>query len=219
MILLKDEVERFQAWAATQKKESGEWECDYEAWSALYAAAQAALLAPRLLDSDVERLLYALARDNECECILGMLTEHPENGMCMARAALQYPDPDARWQVAEFLGTRDEPAARELLRHLVADGEEYVRRRALLASVPKDPDFAAEVAWTWLSADYEYARLAALSVLHQLDSPRLAEAMTRLSDDASPYVQGKLAVLRNERGMSATGVAVRIQLSENDDAT
>ena len=63
----------------------------------------------------------------------------------------------------------------------------------------QDPDFAAEVAWTWLSADYEYARLAALSVLQQLDSPRLAEAMARLKDDPSPYVQGRLAELRDKR--------------------
>jgi len=202
MILLKDEVERFKVWAASQSNQLGEWECDYEAWPALYAAAQAALVAPRLLDSEVELLIYALARDNECECILGMLTEHPENGMRIARAAMECPEPEARWQVAEFLGTRGEPDARELLRRLVADADEYVRRRALLASAPQDPDFAAEVAWTWLSADYEYARLAALSVLHQLDSPRLAEAMARLKDDPSAYVQGRLAELQDERAMS-----------------
>ena len=60
------------------------------------------LAAPQILDSEAELLLYALARDNECECILGMLTEHPENGMRIARAAMECPDPDARWQVAEF---------------------------------------------------------------------------------------------------------------------
>ena len=193
MVSLQAEIARFKEWAVAQAKNYGEWECDYEGWVSLLAAAETALAGSHVVDADIDLLLYALARDNECEIIRRMLEEHPSNGMCVARAGVTCPDRDARWQVAEFLGTRDDDEARVLLHRMVDDDDEYVRRRALLASVRTDPAFAEKVAWTWLSADYEYARLAALSVLYDVGSPHLTSATDRLRDDPSPYVRRKVA--------------------------
>jgi hypothetical protein len=54
-------------------------------------------------DQDVKHILCVLARDNECELVLQILQEHPRNGMHVARAGADYLDPDARWQLGEFL--------------------------------------------------------------------------------------------------------------------
>jgi HEAT repeat protein len=197
MASLQAEVERFKAWAAVQAKDSCEWECDYEGWSTFLAAAHAAFAGASLVDADIDLILYALARDNECENILDMLEEHPLNGMSVARVGVTYPDRDARWQVAVFLGTRDDDEGRSLLRSMVLDEDEYVRRRALLAIVRTDPIFAEDTALTWLCAEQEYARIAALTVLHKVGSPRLKDATERLKDDPSPYVRKKVAEIQD----------------------
>ncbi len=197
MASLRVEVERFKAWAAAQAGHSGEWECDYEGWPELLEAAHAALAGINLVDADIDLILYALARNNECENIMGMLEEHPFNGMSVARVGVTYPDRDARWQVAVFLGTRDDDEGRSLLRRMVLDDDEYVRRRALLAIVRTDPIFAEATALTWLCAEHEYARLAGLSVLDEVGSPRLKDATAQLKDDPSPHVRKKVAEIQD----------------------
>lgn len=190
---LEHEIAQFRAWAAMHPKHYGEWETDYEEWPALRAAADEVLAHGPRDDGDISLLLYALARDNECEFIRGMLEEHPESGMLLSRAAVAYPDTDARWQVADFLGTRDDEEARRLLQRFVADSDEYVRRRALLASVRFQPVFAAQTAAAWLDSDHEYSRLAALTVLSETNAPELRSALERLKDDSSDNVRAKAA--------------------------
>ncbi len=155
MKVLAEQVERFQEWATRQTGRSGEWETDYSEWAALWATANQTLAKSSLDESEIALLLYVLARDNESELILEMLLEYPDNGMLLARACLGNSEPDARWQILIFLGSQDGEAAQELLRGLVQDEDEYVRRRALLASVPRDPKFAETTAKSWLSAEGE----------------------------------------------------------------
>ena len=198
---LKVEVERFREWAATHPKDSGEWECDYDAWSGLLAAAESALSLATLGDSEIELLLFTLARDNECEFVRHMLEEHPSNALLLAAAALTHPDRDARWQIADFLGTQTHEEARLLLRQFFTDENEYVRRRALLASAKHDRDFAEATAWQWVSSTHEYSRLASLSVLHELESPHQKEALDRLRNDPSEHVRNRVVKIEEgERG-------------------
>ena len=190
---LAEEVGRFREWAENHPKNSGEWETDYPDWPALRAAADQALASDSPSEDEIKLLLYALARDNECEFIVGMMQEHPRNGMRVAHAAVDCSEPDARWQVGVFLGSQEGDDARMLLRGLVEDADEYVRRRSLLASALRDPAFAEEIAESWLTAEGEYSRLAALSVLHETRSPRIALALQQLRRDPSPYVRRKVA--------------------------
>jgi HEAT repeat protein len=174
---------------------------DYPDWGALYAAAEQTLAKPSLDETEVELLLYALARDNEAERLREMLSDVPRHGLRLARAALGYPDRDARWQVADFLGTRPEPDAGDLLRRFVTDADEYVRRRVLIAARTHDPGFAEQTARQWLHSPHEYSRLAALSVLHELRSPALTDALDRLRHDPAAIVRNTVAEI--ERGLTA----------------
>ena len=186
------EVERFRTWASGHAGSYGEWECDYPGWEKLYDATRGVLALPRVSAESVQRLLYVLARDNECEIVLAELDEHRETGMVMARAAWVDSESDARWQLAVFLGAQDDEESRALLRRYVHDADEYVRRRALLACVEHDAAFAQAVALERLSDAFEYSRLAALSVLQQTHSPQLAHALVVLRDDPSEVVQAAL---------------------------
>jgi hypothetical protein len=192
MASLAAEVGRFQDWASRHPRNFREWETDYPDWPDLYSAARQTLAGPMPEEREVELVLYALARDNECECILEMLQEQPHSGMRVARAAVNFGDADARWQVAIFLGTQEGEEARRLLRSLVQDSAEYVRRRALLASVERDPVFAEETATAWLAAEDEYSRLAALSVLEATHSHRLVNALDQLRSDPSAHVRTRV---------------------------
>jgi HEAT repeat protein len=192
---LEQEIAKFRAWEANHPGRCGEWETDYEEWPALRAAADEVLARKPRCDAEISLLLYALARDNEGELIRGMLEEHPESGMMLARAAAQCPDPDARWQIAEFLGTRDEDEARALLRTFVDDPDEYVRRRALLASVRIEPAFAVGIAVAWLDSASEYSRLTALAILFEARAAELRSALDRLRHDPARYVREKVAAI------------------------
>ncbi len=190
---LAGQVRRFRAWAATDAGTYGEWECDYDQWDALYAAVRATLEKPTQSDADVELMLYALARDNESELIRGALEDHPEHVLRLAQAASPgSSEPDARWQLGLLLGERADPRAIALLRALIDDPDEYVRRRALLAAVANDPAHAEQMAWARLQDSFEYTRLVALSVLRDTRSARLAEAVLLLRDDPSAVVQDAL---------------------------
>jgi len=195
---LEAEVSRFKSWAAGEAQDYGEWETTYQEWHGLYVAAKAALSKPALDDVEMELLLYALARDNELEFIRDMLEEFPANGFRLAAAALTYADPDARWQIADFLGTLDTPEARGLLRRFVEDSDEYVRRRALLAAQKCDPIFAEEIARSWLNSPHEYSRLAALDILHELGSRYLTQALEQLREDPYVYVRERVAKIESE---------------------
>jgi hypothetical protein len=196
---LKTEVAKFKKWAVSEPQDYGEWEMDYPEWSAVYTAVEETLSQPILNDGDVSLLLYILARDNECEFILDMLGDAPEHGLRLAEAAFSCLERDARWQAAVFLGRRSENEAKDLLRQFINDEDEYVRRRALLAISQHDSVFAEETAWQWIDSPHDFSRLAALSVLQDLQSPRLKKALERLREDPFESVREKVVAL-SEKG-------------------
>ncbi len=144
MSVLAQEVAKFRQWAMLRLgpdhapgafEHGAEWECDYPDWQALYSAVEACLCSKTsgtnlLTEDERELLLYALARDNEGEVILELLVRFPEESLQLARAALNYPDMDARWQVAVLLGHLKGAEAVSLLQQFLKDDAEYVRRRA-----------------------------------------------------------------------------------------
>jgi HEAT repeat protein len=122
------EVAKFRQWARAREECSGEWECDYADWQSLYAALDDSLAAQHTITvTELELLLYALARDNEYERILETLEQFPGIALQVVQAAVSFPDEDARWQAAVLAGRI---GATFIVRQFLNDDAEYVRRRA-----------------------------------------------------------------------------------------
>ncbi len=138
---LAEEIAKFKKWAELYRQPNyagprdygAEWECDYQHWQEIYVAVEELLESAArrsLTDSELELLLFALARDNEDENILELLEKYPSAASQIAKAALGYIDKDARWQAAVLLGRIRAPDSASLLKRFLTDEVEYVRRRA-----------------------------------------------------------------------------------------
>ena len=202
MPTLHDEIDRFKDWAPPIDHRHGEWECDYEHWPELWYAAISSIdqHSGRDLSPDVaEDLLYVLARDNETEHIRDHLVQTTDVLSKLAAYATKCSDADAKWQIVVSVADAELPNAAELIRPFLNDDNEYVRRRSLMAFSLFAPREAEEIALQDLAATFEYTRIAALHVLHTVDSPQLASALQALENDPSPHVRHNVLELREKR--------------------
>ncbi|WP_281886596.1 HEAT repeat domain-containing protein [Paenibacillus sp. YYML68] len=134
---LDEHINTFWDWSKTQEQKM-EWETNYLDWSLICTITERLFETTDHTDwarRTVNNLLYIIARDNECEIIIGQLTKNPSSFLFLAKEALFYSDYDARWQFAHYL-TRilyKCPDAMEVLLRYTEDNVEYVRRRAIEA--------------------------------------------------------------------------------------
>jgi hypothetical protein len=170
----------FRDWEAgyPADERSGEWETEYGRWSEIYSSFEALLIASQRRSWDKETtalVLYLLARDNELEEIKAELIVSPPNLIDLAAAALQFGEPDARWQVADALGSVDVSDGRiePLLEKFCDDTDEYVSRRALLALARRGSSNLESLAVRAWESGNEYQRIAALEVFALSRSPLL----------------------------------------------
>ena len=192
---LHQQVAQFKCWASNypENQRTGEWECDYEQWVALWAAALSVLqsiLPEEWSDECSSNLLYTIARDNETEHIVDYLSTNAEALLKLARLAIDSSERDAKWQLAAQLGALSarKVEAESLLLRLVHDEDEYVSRRALLALgslKSEQAEALAEKAW---QTGQEYQRIAALWVLRDVASSKLGEYVLRAQEDGREYV-------------------------------
>lgn len=199
IIDLHEQVKHFKHWADSANQRSGEWECEYEQWNDLWASAIETInvyrdgLIPTVVADD---LLYALARDNECEHIRENLLLSPKLIATLAKRVITMSDADAKWQIAISVAETKLPNAADLLRPFLTDNEEYVRRRALIAFAPFAPKEAEAIALNNLDDAFEYTRIAALHVLQSVKSPNLSASLDRLATDPNKYVRQNVQKLR-----------------------
>jgi hypothetical protein len=142
MSTLATEVAKFREWAffrvspnfqPDEYSHGAEWECDYPDWQQLYAAVEDFLAAAAhrtLTNTELELLLYVLARDNEDERVLETLEQFASIAAQIAEAAVTFADLDARWQAAVLAGRIGSAA---VVRRFHDDEAEYVRRRSRFA--------------------------------------------------------------------------------------
>ncbi|MEM6647748.1 MAG: hypothetical protein AAF730_15995 [Bacteroidota bacterium] len=181
---LKTEVERLEAWAL--EHDSSEYPYSAE----LYSLVEWALEQPGLAQITFNLLLRALSLDDDAEGVQDLLREHPDKAERVATAAVSRTmDPRARWQVAVLAG---EFAPETVLLAYLKDSDEYVRRRALLASRHRFVELAEQTALAWLDAPEEYSRMVALDTLHAIKSPMYSFAQKQLAQDESMAVRRKL---------------------------
>ena len=177
--VLEQEVARFRSWADNYGPvRFGEWECDYPDWTRLYMAVSDFIANSNVSDWDesiVGLLIYAIARDNECEYIAPLLQALTDKLHVLARAAVQSDENDAKWQLCEQLthSTEQREPAESLLLAFAADDDAYVRRRAMMALGrigSSQVETLAEKAW---ETGDEYQRMAALHALYNVQSEHL----------------------------------------------
>ena len=192
---LQEEVEKFKAWATSYppNQRTGEWECDYQQWQSLWAAAIAVLEfipASAWSKKCCENLLYVVARDNEMEHIADELAGRPGALLKLARLAIESSERDAKWQLAVQLGAlaTDRVEAEALLLRLVHDQDEYVSRRSLLALGTLKSVHAESLAErVWLTG-HEYQRIAALWVLKEVAPGKLNQYVRLAKEDGRKFI-------------------------------
>ena len=203
--LFAHEVDRFQAWADAYpiKIESryGEWECDYDDWNAIYVTLNTVLHTMPISSWDsllMAQILYILGRDNEMEIVADAIAADPERLLVVAAAAIGAGDRDAQWQCAEHLGAlvQDRSRAEDLLVCFLSSGDEYVRRRALMAlGRLQSPLTDVFVQQAWESGN-EYQRMVALSALKDAGSVNLEQYLLAGETDPSAFVRAHVERVR-----------------------
>jgi HEAT repeat protein len=204
---LKEEIARFRKWEAQlpAAARSGEWELEYPGWSALSAAFAGFMQQTkpsRWDESTVLDLLYIIARDNENEALVRLLSEaQPEGLFRLAEAAVGCHEPDARWQVAEYLGRveGDKARAEAILLVLVEDGAEYVSRRALLALANLGSSHVSALCARAWETGHEYQRIAALHAIRAASPQELPKYIELGKADGRKYVVQNAVALEGQQ--------------------
>ncbi|MGG0179121.1 HEAT repeat domain-containing protein [Gottfriedia acidiceleris] len=135
---LINEIESFVMWSKATERSYGEWETDYLHWDRIYKSTNNLIekIPVGNWSADlVNKFLFILARDNECENIIDQLINHPIQLIDLAKHSLSFNDFEARWQIAYALGEliNNEEEVKILLKKFIIDEVEYVRIRAAFA--------------------------------------------------------------------------------------
>lgn len=200
---LRAELDAFWEWAySIQGAQAeailgrGEWADEYPQMPRIYEAVKEVvcmLCKEPCTEQDADILIEAIAIDNEGEHALDICRELPDCAIeCPFRRAITSRFPDARWQIASLIGDIGDQRWKAYLQALLEDENEYVERRALLALAQIDPIMAEQAAFARLRHSSDYMRLAAVSVLDELHSPRLVKAIDLLRDDTFSYIREKI---------------------------
>lgn len=188
-----EELNKFRKWASTVSGKFGEWECNYERWQEMYSTFISYLqrCSPtQVTKSEISDLIYAIARDNEDERLISLLSERPAWFKALLVHIFDCDEPDAKWQFADVLGNNilQFPETESALLRLINDKNEYVTRRALhsLGKIgSKHAEALCERAW---NSDHEYQRMMALTVLKEIGSKKLQKYLVLAEEDGRKYI-------------------------------
>jgi hypothetical protein len=185
----------FRDWADSYPvgERSPEWETEYYRWPEIYSAVEAFLDAShaKLWDSvATELILYLLARDNELEELKEKLVCRPVALIALTMAGRQSGEPDARWQLADALGSVNlsDDQVEPLLEYWCRDESEYVSRRALLALARRSSSKAERLAVRAWDTGHEYQRIAALEALASCRSSLLPAYLNLAKEDGRMHL-------------------------------
>ena len=194
------QVQRFKQWASkySSSERYGEWECDYPDWIDLYRAVQEFLATYKLIGEwsleSLDLVLYALARDNECQHIANQLRdEYPDALIQLAKLSIKLGEPDAKWQLAKELGELplNKAKTETILVELAHDSDEYVRRQSLMSLAKIKSEFTESLvlkSWYQSHENQEWSRMAALWCLNKIDSPHFEGLRLDAEIDSRSYL-------------------------------
>ncbi len=188
-------VRAFDDWAGRYPvgARSAEWESEYGHWPEINAAFGSFLDASGTEKWDgatTELVLYILARDSESEMLKEELVLRPPILLSLAMAGLQSGESDARWQLADALGSVElsEEQVEPMLEGYCRDENEYVSRRALLALARRHSAKVEPLAIQAWETGHEYQRIAALEALASCNSSLLPTYLKLARQDGRQHL-------------------------------
>lgn len=197
-MIFRNEIKRFREWASRVRHHSAEWELEYPDWPRFEVAVFSFLNetdSAKWETQDRHDLLYAVARDNECEKFIERISEDQSLLNKFAFEAMKSDERDA-----ECLGrVGDLELAEPILQLFVDDADEYVRRRSLTAlSVlgSKETERLAVLAW---ETGRLYPRIGALHALSKIGSPRLEHFLELAKQDGRAHLLANASELQTDR--------------------
>ena len=206
------EIEKFKKWAEAysdihQDERGGEWECDYSDWPIIWTEFEAFLNDSHYknwTDKEINNLLYIIARDNECNSIIELLSEKPKTLEFIAKEGLNFSSHDTKWQIVEMLYKLDNKSeAEQLLEQYIKQNIEYVSRMAIKSLGLLKSSLTekyCEQAWNWNQDDpmSEYQRMMALTVLFEYESPLTPKYIDLAKEDGREFLVRQAINIENE---------------------
>lgn len=207
-----DEIEKFKKWAESysetpQDERSGEWECDYPSWTIILTEFETFFNNNHYsnwTDTEIDDILYIIARDNECNSIIELISEHPETFDFIAKKGLEFYSHDTKWQIVELLYKLDDPKKAELLiEKYISQNIEYVSRMAIKTLGRLNSQLTekyCEKAWNWEKSDpmSQYQRMMALTVLFEFGSDLTIKYINLAKEDGREYLVNQAIKIENE---------------------
>ncbi len=183
---LHTKVNAFKIWAKinhpeiTEDNDNGEW-CFCHEFDEMVSCALSIINkypSSSATEQIIDDLLYIIARDNECENIIGEVSKRDDWFALLCRYSLRTSYTNAKWQFAAYLknykGCDD---LKNLIFEFLSTGDEYTERRALQSLAYIYPEQAEKYAIEFWNRnkyeDDEYQKIMVLHVLYQIHSPKL----------------------------------------------
>ena len=207
---LFNQVQDFKQWASNYFPENrfGEWELDYPDWECLYKVVLDFLATHQSINEwsteDIDLVLYALARDNECQHIASQLCEcYPDTLIQLAMLSIKLGEPDAKWQLAQELGQvqLETEKIEIILVELAHDSDEYVRRQALMALARIKSGFTEDLvlkSWHQPHENQAWSRMAVLYCLNEINSSHFESLRLEAELDSRPHLSEYAKKARQE---------------------
>ncbi|MCI5141231.1 MAG: hypothetical protein D3909_05795 [Candidatus Electrothrix sp. ATG1] len=173
---LTNELDKFWRWASmtpveyADNKKGGEWETDYPFWEDIYSCVEEEIKRIEGGQSrvSIQYILEAMAIDNECENILDMLESSKTASQIVINDYYDYPQPEARWQIAELAKRTAFRGVIDMLKKmLINDDNSYVKRRALLSLDELSHNTAKKCAKSFVETDDERLKKLCISILNR----------------------------------------------------
>ena len=137
---MNDLISDFWNWANVTPEQYAEQGIDltsdkvefyYPKFEELLSYAEEIICQKSISDEEMDDLLTIMALDNETENILDYAADHLQEKhlVLFIEKGVQHFQPNARWQIAEFIYRRFRPGMEKYLMQLKFDQNAYVRKR------------------------------------------------------------------------------------------
>lgn len=182
----------------TETNDNGEWVFGKEfdqmcsAYLKIIENYDASLATGRLIN----KMLYVIARDNECSHLLDVTLNYHRWFEILCRKSIKTDYYNAKWQFAEFLGYYDGNSnITEMIFDFIKSGDEYTERMALKSMCEHYPVYVEKYAikfWNrnvYTYEENEYQKMMALYALYRVFSPSLKKYIAKAYETDYVYLK------------------------------